>query len=128
MAKEVGRHLPTGLAVGVEDNTKAATDSMTNMARDVLDAANAELAGATLAGPTFNGLAVERGLQARTVATRAAAASSGAGMLDKLDAILSAIERGQVLTIDGRAFVGATANGYDNILGQRRALVARGAL
>lgn len=128
MAKEVGHWLPAGMAEGVEGNTKAATRSMVGMAHDALDAANAELAGATLAAPAVNGLAIERGLQTRTAATQAAAASSGAGMLEKLDAILSAIERGQVLTIDGRAFVGATANGYDNILGQRHALVARGAL
>ena len=128
MAKEVGHWLPAGMAEGVEGNTKAATRSMVGMAHDALDAANAELAGATLAAPAVNGLAIERGLQTRTAATQAAAASSGAGMLDKLDKILAAIERGQILTIDGRAFVGATAAGYDTTLGQRRALVARGAL
>lgn len=128
MAKEVGRWLPAGMAQGVEDNTKAATRSMTDMAHDALAAANAELAGATLAAPGINGLAIERGIQTRTAATQAAAVSSGAGMLAKLDAILAAIERGQILTIDGRAFVGATAAGYDTTLGQRRALVARGAL
>lgn len=128
MAKEVGHWLPAGMAQGIEGNTKAATRSMADMAHDALAAANAELAGATLAAPAVNGLAIERGLQTRTAAAQAAAASSGAGMLDKLDRILAAIERGQILTIDGRAFVGATANGYDNILGQRRALVARGAL
>lgn len=128
MAKEVGHWLPAGMAEGVEGNTKAATRSMTDMAHDALAAANAELAGATLAAPAVNGLAIERGLQTRTAAAHATAASSGAGMLDKLDRILAAIERGQILTIDGRAFVGATANGYDNTLGQRRALVARGAL
>lgn len=128
MAKEVGHWLPAGMAEGVEGNTKAATRSMTDMAHDALDAANAELAGATLAAPAVNGLAIERGLQTRTAAAQAAAASSGAGMLDKLDRILAAIERGQILTIDGRALVGATAAGYDTTLGQRRALVARGAL
>lgn len=50
------------------------------------------------------------------------------GMLDKLDKILSAIERGQILTIDGKALVGATADMTDSALGQRRALVARGAV
>lgn len=50
------------------------------------------------------------------------------GMVEKLDKILAAIERGQVLTIDGDALVGATADRYDSTLGQRRALAARGAL
>ena len=49
-------------------------------------------------------------------------------MLDKLDRILVAIEKGQILTIDSKALIGATAAGSDNTLGQRRALVARGAL
>ena len=50
------------------------------------------------------------------------------GMAERLDKILAAIERGQVLTIDGTALVGATAGRYDSTLGQRRALAARGAL
>ena len=51
-----------------------------------------------------------------------------AGNADKLDKILAAIERGQVLTIDGKQLVGQTAAMYDNELGRRRALAARGAL
>jgi hypothetical protein len=50
------------------------------------------------------------------------------GLMGKLDKILSAIERGQILTIDGAALVGATAERMDATLGQRRELVARGAL
>jgi Na+-transporting NADH:ubiquinone oxidoreductase subunit NqrA len=53
-------------------------------------------------------------------------AESGLGA--KLDRILAAIERGQVLMIDGDALVGATANKMDNKLGQRRVLAARGAV
>ena len=129
MADEVGHWLPAGMAEGVEGNTKAAAKSMTDMAQDALAAANRELAGATLAAPTVNGLALERGLQTRTAATQSAAATTGAaGMLEKLDAILTAIERGQILTIDSKTMIGATAAGYDTTLGQRRALVARGAL
>ena len=45
-----------------------------------------------------------------------------------LDKILAAIERGQIIAIDGDALVGATADRFDRALGQRRALVARGAL
>ena len=128
MAKEVGHWLPAGMAAGVEGNTKAATKSMADMAQDALAAANAELAGASLTAPSINGLALERGLQNRATAVQAATAAPGAGMLAKLDAILAAIERGQVIALDGKALVGATAAGYDNTLGQRRALVARGAL
>lgn len=73
------------------------------------------------------GLQIERGLHRRANPLTPAISAVG-DVSAKLDKILVAIERGQILTIDGRAFVGATANGYDNILGQRRALVARGAL
>lgn len=128
MAKEVGRWLPAGMAEGIEANTKTATRSMIDMAQDALAAANSELSGASLAAPVVNGLGLERSLQTRTTATQAAATAAGAGMLAKLDAILAAIERGQVLTIDRKLLVGGTANDYDTTLGQRRALVARGAL
>lgn len=50
------------------------------------------------------------------------------GNNSKLDKILAAIERGQILTIDGNTLVGATASKTDHVLGQRRELVARGAL
>ena len=50
------------------------------------------------------------------------------GMMDRLDKILAAIERGQILTIDGKTWVGATADITDSALGERRALVARGAV
>lgn len=126
MAKEVGRWLPAGMAQGVEDNTDAATDSMTSMAQSALDAANRELAGATLAVPGMNGMTLQRQIQHTFAAPAAAAANTG--MLDKLDKILTAIERGQVLTIDGKALIGATIDSYDAKMGQRRALVARGTL
>lgn len=130
MAKEVGRWLPAGMAQGVDDNTDTAIRSMEDMADDALDAANRKLSRASLAAPGgFSGLAVERDLQTRATAAQAMTVTSGnAGMLDRLDAILAAIERGQIITIDGKALIGATATGYDNTLGQRRALVARGAL
>jgi len=128
MAKEVGHWLPAGMAEGIEGNTKSAIKSMEGMAHDALAAANRELATASLSAPIgFNGLAMERSLQTRTTAAQTAAATAG-GMLDKLDRILAAIERGQIITIDGKQLIGATAAGYDNTLGQRRALVARGAL
>jgi phage-related protein len=49
-------------------------------------------------------------------------------MREKMDKILDAIERGQILTIDGAALVGATATQMDNALGLRRTLAARGAI
>lgn len=131
MRDEVGKWLPAGMAVGVDDNTRTAAKSMTDMAQDALAAANAELADATLTAPGlsggFNGMAVERGLRSRGTVAQAVAAVP-AGLTEKLDKILAAIEKGQVLAIDKKLLVGGTANEYDSTLGQRRALVARGAL
>lgn len=127
MAKEVGRWIPGGVAVGAEDSMGVAEKAMVDMADDMVAAANAELAGASLTAPGFNGLTFERNLQHRPAAVQAAAAPY-MGLGEKLDAILAAIEKGQILTIDKKLLVGGTANDYDSTLGQRRALVARGAL
>jgi phage-related minor tail protein len=54
--------------------------------------------------------------------------AAGSSLEAKLDSILAAIERGQVLLLDGEALVGATADRMDNALGIRRTLAARGAL
>ena len=46
----------------------------------------------------------------------------------RLDQILSAIERGQILLLDGDTLVGGTVDRMDAALGQRRAFVVRGAV
>lgn len=63
-------------------------------------------------------------------ATRAESAqlSAAGAATPLLERILEAIERGQILVIDGDRLIGETAAGYDAKLGQRAALVARGAL
>jgi phage-related minor tail protein len=75
----------------------------------------------------LDGLGLERSIRA-SVSTISPAVVALDGLSSKLDSILTAIENGQVLTIDGEALVGATANAMDNALGRRRALAARGAL
>ena len=50
------------------------------------------------------------------------------GNNSKLDQILAAIKAGQVILLDGNQVVGGTSDRMDNALGQRRALVERGAL
>ena len=76
----------------------------------------------------MDGLGVERGLQRSRGAAVAAQAATTSGLAGKLDLILAAIERGQIITIDGKQLIGATADGYDTALGQRRVLATRGAL
>ena len=112
----IGELLDEGLAVGIEDNAKDPVTALGELSNDMLDEVG-----------ELNGLTLERRLQ-HTFAAPDAAATAQNGMLAKLDSILEAIERGQVLTIDGRALVGATAEQMDQALGKRRALVARGAI
>jgi phage-related protein len=113
---EVGKMLATGLAEGIEKNAAEPLNAMADLSKDVLGEADA-----------FNGLTLERKMQ-HTFAAPESFSVAESGMLAKLDKILEAIERGQVLTIDGKTLVGSTAGRMDSTLGQRRALVARGAV
>jgi phage-related protein len=111
---EVGAMLAEGLAIGIEENADAPLDAMSNLSHDLLGEAD-----------SLNGLTLERRMK---TTFEAPATSAGASITAKLDRILAAIERGQIITIDGKQLIGATVDGYDTTLGQRRALVARGAL
>ena len=123
---EVGAMLAEGVAEGIEENADTALDAMTGLSDDLLRQAGT-LDGMSLGTPAINGLGVERSLQTRATATQAATAYP-VGIGEKLDKILTAIEKGQVLAIDKKLLVGGTASEYDSTLGLRRALVARGAL
>lgn len=113
---EVGEMLAAGLAEGIEKNADQPLNAMAELSKDILGEAD-----------NFNGLTLARKLE-HTFASPSGPSATESGMLDKLDRILSAIERGQILTIDGNSFVGGTVDRYDSALGQRRELVARGAL
>ena len=112
----MGEMLDEGLAVGIEDNAGAPKSAMSDLTNDLVHEAG-----------LIDGVAIERQLQ-HNYNVSTAAASSNAGLLGKLDKILAAIERGQILTIDSNALVGATANTMNNALGQRRVLAGRGAV
>lgn len=117
MRDQVGKMLGLGMAEGITDSVG-----------DVQKAMNG-LTDATMGGFGTNGFALENNLRQRGAQMAMdVTAKSDLTMQGKLDKILSAIERGQVLMLDGKALVGHTASMYDNTLGQRRALVARGAL
>lgn len=108
--------LAVGLAEGIEDNADQPLDAMTDLSDGILGEAG-----------ELNGLTLERRLQ-HTFGAPDSVSAAESGMLSRLDKILAAIERGQILTIDGSALVGATAGHMDSALGQRRALAARGAV
>jgi phage-related protein len=113
---EVGKMLAVGLAEGIEENADQPLDAMTDLSKDLLGEAD-----------TLNGLTLERQLQ-HTFAAPEGFSQAESGMMTRLDRILAAIERGQILTIDGDKLVGATASQMDAALGRRRVLAARGAI
>ena len=113
----MGEMLDEGFAKGIEDNAKAPEKAMGSLAQNMLDEARG-----------VDGLAIERQINHSYSVNAAAAAAQSTSLLGKLDAILAALERGQILTIDGDKLVGATVNSMNSALGQRRLLAERGAL
>lgn len=115
---EIGKFLDQGLAEGLLDHMNDPIKAAKKMAEGVLDGAQ-----------DMDGFALENNLRQRSVQMAAeVTAKSDSTMLGKLDKILTAIEKGQVLSLDGKQLVGGTVAAYDNALGQRRMLAARGAI
>lgn len=109
----VGEMLDEGLAEGLDKYANLPIKAMANVSAGVLDTAQG-----------MNGLTLERNIRTSYAAT---SAGSGTSVLGKLDAIYEAIKAGQVIALDGKQLVGATAGSYDAALGKTRALAARGA-
>lgn len=109
-----------GAVVGTENKTKDVKKAATKQMAEVMD---------VYGSPEANGQKVFRSIAeqqtSRQMAGQQAMAVANGPMLEK---ILTAIEKGQVITLDGDALVGATANKMDNALGRRRALASRGAI
>jgi hypothetical protein len=80
------------------------------------------------AARNVDGIQLERSLMVNHGLKAASAGAEIGGLSIKLDKILTAIERGQVLMLDGEALVGGTVDRYDAVMGQRRMLAARGAV
>lgn len=117
---DFGEDMGEGAEIGIENKTKDVKKAATKQVGAVLDAYNSQEVNAQRA---LRNLAEQQ--TARQTAGQMAAASSNGPMLEK---ILNAIEKGQIITLDGDALVGATANKMDNALGRRRALASRGAI
>lgn len=110
----IGKMLDEGMALGVTKNADEPIKAMDKLSAEMLSTASG-------AGD----ITLERKIQNTFGGT---AAIPETGMQDTLNKILSAIERGQVIMLDGKTLVGSTAVRYDNELGQRRILAERGAI
>lgn len=110
----LGEMLDEGMAVGVTKNADEPIKAMDKLSSDMLTAASGE-----------GDLTLERRINNTFGAS---APMQDNGLKDTLNKILGAIERGQVIMLDGKTLVGSTADRYDTELGQRRVLAERGAL
>ena len=118
--RAIGEGLGEGAEVGLEDTTKDVERAATHQAEAILDAYSAqELKGQK----ALRNIADQQAVHQATA--QMSAAATNAPMLEK---ILTAIEKGQLITIDGEAIVGATASRMDSALGHRRTLASRGAI
>lgn len=116
---DFGEDLGEGAEIGIENKTKDVKRAATDQAAAILDAySEQEVAGQR----TLRGVAEKQ--LARQTAGQNAIATANSGVLDK---ILSAIEKGQVLLLDGDAVVGGTADRFNKKLGMMQVLSARGA-
>lgn len=118
---DFGEDMGEGTEIGLENRTKNILDTARKQVDQLMGTYSD--AGEDIGEMAFNNVN-------RQTANREAQAYQSAisGNADKLDKILAAIEHGHVLTIDGKQLVGHTAAMYDDELGRRRALAARGAL
>lgn len=130
MRKEADSHSPSRKMIAFgEDMGEGAEIGLDEKTDDILKTAKHQVqAMLEVYNGNDNGAAVQQSLAAVASRQQAQAAQAAASSATQLDKILAAIERGQILTIDGKALVGATAGKMDSTLGQRRALAARGAL
>ena len=113
-----GEDMGEGAEIGLEEKTGDILKTAKHQVQAMLEVYNGN----------DNSAEVQQSLTAVETKYQAQAAQAAASSAAQLDKILAAIERGQILTIDGKALVGATAGKMDSTLGQRRELTARGAL
>lgn len=113
-------YIGEGAEIGIENKTPDVKQAGTRQAAAVLDAYSAQ----EISGQRALRNIAEQQIARQATGQMAVAATNGP-MLEK---ILAAIEKGQVLAIDGDAIVGATVDRMDTALGRRRVLTTRGAL
>lgn len=118
---DFGEDMGEGAAIGMENKSDRIDDVARDQVDGILDTYSD--AGGTTGQSVFNSIKSQDRAQSNQAQSALSAAYG-----DKLDRILAAIERGQILTLDGDAVVGGTASRMNNKLGQLRVLAERGAM
>ena len=128
--KEADSHSPSRKMIAFgEDMGEGAEIGLDEKTDDILKTAKHQVqAMLEVYSGNDNSAALQQSLTAVASRQQVQAAQAAASSAAQLDKILAAIERRQILTIDGKALVGATAANMDSTLGQRRALAVRGAI
>lgn len=106
----VGEMLDEGLAGGVEDNADRPISAIRRMASGLMDE---------------TAVIPERLENVQSAAVFPETLPIGNDLTDRLDRILQAIQKGQVLLLDGTAIVGGTIDQINAQLGQKQLLAAR---
>lgn len=117
---DFGEDVGEGAEIGIDNKTDDVKRAATRQASAILDAYSTQ----EVAGQNALRSVAEQNAS-RQIAGQLAAASANGPMLQR---ILAAIEKGHILVLNDDTLVGATAGKMDNALGQRIALVERGAL
>ena len=96
---EYGKYIDEGLASGIEDNSKIATNAMKELGEDALGGIN------------VNGV-----VQSNVMAASATPSIASDRKLDQIEALLKKIAEGSDVYIDGNKLVGQTANRMEKAL------------
>lgn len=110
---EIGYRLAEGIGEGVSESDAPG--------KAIDDVKNKIVNGAD----SVNGLKLNRQIET-TFNQRGASGNDNSNLLSRLDAILTAIERGKVIQLDTGALVGGTVDAYDNALSDKKTKLARG--
>lgn len=129
--QEADSHSPSRKAIKLFEDIGAGAEIGIDNKTDDVETAARHQAAAVLGAYNEQEVAGQRALRSvadqqvsRHMAGQMAAATATSPMLDK---ILSAIEKGQILMLDGDALVGGTADKMNRKLGMMHVLSARGA-
>ena len=117
----LGEDMGEGTGIGLEKKTKFLMEIAQDQVDGLLDVYSGQ--------KNLAGQAVFRGLQAASSRRQEQGYQTMANSTsEKLDSILAAIEKGQVIYLDGDKLVGGTTTRMDASLGRQRILVERGAI
>lgn len=113
-ANVVGKQIPAGIAMGVDDNTDIADNAVEAMTDDLVNHAN-----------NLNGATIKRKLSTTFSTGSANLATDNTALLSKLDGIYERLNRLQIV-LDTGTLVGETIDKIDAGLATRQLLSARG--